>query len=93
MCANCDPFDTNIDVSGPAQLRHIAETIQDALAEGMLVPAEDRAAKVATPFAELDLGETLPDILDYEFRCAACGSRFGLSVETYHGQGGSWSKR
>ena len=31
-----------------------------------------------------------PDHIDLFFRCTGCGSRFSLSVETYHGRGGSW---
>jgi len=30
------------------------------------------------------------DFVEYDFECLACGQRFRLSAETYHGSSGSW---
>ena len=84
MCATCDPFDTEIAISGPTQLRRLIAKLQDAVRAGVLQ---------ATPaFSELNIDTTLPDVLSYDFRCQACAAEFRLRVETYHGQGGAWSK-
>ena len=32
-----------------------------------------------------------PDVVEALFECRLCGDRFALSVETYHGSGGSWA--
>jgi hypothetical protein len=30
------------------------------------------------------------DIISHSFQCVTCGQKFELSVDTYHGIGGSW---
>jgi len=88
MCAQCDPFDTEITIHGPAQLRRIA------VQSGVLtcLETEDCQAIEQKPFLDLRLDEGLPDALVYDFWCSQCRTRFGLRVECYHGQGGTWSK-
>ena len=95
MCSSCDPFDTEITIHGPAQLRRIVTKLREAVRSRILhcTPIEsDRALIDQEPFLELDLDEYFPDVMIYNFRCDQCGTAFGLQVETYHGQGGTWSK-
>ena len=94
MCAQCDPFDTEITIHGPAQLRRIVVKIQEAVQSGILScqGIKDPLVIEQEPFLDLRLDEGLPDALIYDFCCSQCRARFGLRVECYHGQGGTWSK-
>jgi len=95
MCDLCEAFDTEIAIHGPAQLRRIAKKLQDAVRSGVFhatTPEPSDILGAQTPFSELVLDGVLPDHIDYDFRCNRCGATFSLSVETYHGQGGTWSK-
>ncbi len=95
MCESCDFFDTEITIHGPGQLRRIVERLQEAVRANILccdVDGEHSDTIKHTPFVALDLDGNIADVLIYDFRCSQCGAAFGLRVETYHGQGGSWSK-
>ena len=95
MCALCDPFDTEVTIHGPAQLRRIVVKLQEAVRSGVLdcpIANSDSPVIEQKPFLELRLDKGLPDALMYDFCCSQCRTRFGLRVECYHGQGGVWSK-
>jgi len=95
MCQTCDSFDTTVQIHGPDQLRRIVEKIREAVRAEALHCNEfesSRALVGQPPFSELDLERKTPDVIRYYFNCSGCGETFGLMVETYHGQGGQWSK-
>lgn len=90
-CTTCDQYVQNIEIHGPEQLRRIVATLQTAVGERELHAAVAGPDFVDLPsFSALDLSETLPDILAYRLECAACGRKFELSCECYHGAGGHW---
>jgi hypothetical protein len=90
-CATCDQYVQTIEIHGPEQLRRIVGTVQTAVAEQKLRAIEGQAELVDLPgFSNLDLSETLPDVLAYRIECTACGRAFELSCECYHGVGGHW---
>ena len=95
MCELCDEFDTEIQIHGPEQLRRIMKKILEAMNDKKLSYnsfESDRALIGQTSFLQLDISSSLPDVIRYYFDCEKCGNVFGLLVETYHGQGGKWSK-
>ncbi len=95
MCQSCDTFDTTVRIHGPQQLRRVVGKIRDAVAAEILRCNEfesSRALIGQPPFSELNLESTIPDVIRYYFECSSCGTVFGLMVETFHGQGGQWSK-
>lgn len=95
MCQSCDRYDSTVQIRGPRQLRRIAEKVRDAVSTGALRCNEfesSRALISQPPFSELNLESTIPDVLRYYFECPLCGAAFGLVVETFHGQGGQWSR-
>ncbi len=90
-CTICDQYVQNIEIHGPEQLRRIVATLQTAVGEGQLEAAVAESALIDLPaFSDLDLSDTLPDILAYRLECTACGRGFELSCECYHGAGGHW---
>ena len=96
MCESCDIFDTDIAIHGPGQLRRMVVRLQEAVRTDVLACDTDGSGSDTIDqelFAALDLEGSAPDVLAYDFRCKQCGATFCLSAETYHGQGGSWSKR
>jgi hypothetical protein len=95
MCEACDTFDTEVAIHGPGQLRRIVSKIQAAVSDGVLRCNEfesSRALIGQTPFSELNLDQSIPDVLRYYFDCVSCGDVFSLEAEAFHGQGGRWSK-
>ena len=95
MCELCNEFDTDIQIHGPEQLRRIMKKLLDAVNNKQLLYnsfESDRALIDQISFLQLDISSSLPDVIRYYFNCEKCGNVFGLFVETYHGQGGTWSK-
>jgi 5-methylcytosine-specific restriction endonuclease McrA len=95
MCEACDTFDTQVAIDGPRQLQRIVAKVWAAVADGVLRCNEfesSRALIGQKPFSELNLDQSIPDVLCYYFECTSCGSVFGLEAEAFHGQGGRWSK-
>ena len=95
MCDACDTFDVEVEIHGPQQLQRIVAKIQAAVDAGILRcnEFESSRALIGQPaFSDLDLDNTIPDIIRYYFECSSCRSVFGLLVEAFHGQGGTWSR-
>ena len=95
MCPECETFDVDIAIHGPAQLRRIVAKLQAAVSEQRLrpVPHVETQVSIEQPdFVELDLSEAMPDVLSYRLECSACGQAFRLECESYHGSGGSWQR-
>lgn len=84
----------SIEIRSPGQLRSLIADLASVLEEGTLLEEPVSASQVVSgemvPLQELFAGKQTGDVLDYRFYCAACGTRFRLGVETYHGAGGSW---
>jgi hypothetical protein len=82
--------------TGPADLEALLGIVRSAVAGGAVVCVEnaEKPALIEQPaFAELDLSQPWPDVLQYRFECPACAQRFELAIETYHGSGGVWRRR
>jgi hypothetical protein len=95
VCEACDTFDVEVPIHGPQQLRGVVEKIRAAVEAGILRcnEFESSRALIGQPaFSDLELGRAIPDVICYYFECASCDAVFGLQVETFHGQGGTWSK-
>lgn len=95
MCPECETFDVDIAIHGPAELKRIVAKLQTAVSEQRLrpVPLSDTPASIEQPdFVKLDLSEAWPDVLSYRLECRACGQAFRLECESYHGSGGSWQR-
>ena len=94
MCVRCEAMEKTIEVRSPGQLRSLIADIASMLEEGVLSENPASAAQLVSgeqvPFQDLVAGKPGGDVLDYRFCCTACGTRFRLGVETYHGAGGSW---
>ena len=95
MCEICDEYDVEIKIYSPEQLRRVMKKVKEAVeAEKLSYNSfeSDRALIGQLSFKELDLNRNFPDVIRYYFDCVKCGNVFGLMVETYHGQGGTWRK-
>jgi hypothetical protein len=78
MCNLCEPFADTVKFESAAHLERIIADVRElALTPGIL--------KITKGSLEWD------DLIDCMMECAACGQRFVLSCETYHGSGGTWA--
>jgi len=95
MCPTCDEYDVEVEIHGPAQLRRIVDKLKVAIRNQQLLPDDERSGRDVigqSPFLDLDLSETVPDVIRYYIHCSACERSFTLCCETYHGLGGKWSR-
>lgn len=85
-CSTCDALMPVVEIRTPGRLREIAESLLPYLGDHRIeqVSGDGSAGEVAR--GEWD------DIVSLEFRCAGCGSRYSLTAETWHGQGGAWRR-
>ena len=65
------------------------------MSDGTIVTSDSQSAVSSKgtdiSFEELLEVEQWDDLIEYHFECSSCRAGFSLFVETYHGQGGSWS--
>jgi hypothetical protein len=86
-------LESNTTISTPEELVAVLREVNAYVAQGRL-----RQLRIANPLipetSAKDLAEAgpWPDYIDMSFEDDA-GNRYRLEVETYHGRGGSWSRR
>lgn len=93
MCPDCDEYAVDFEIHGPAQLRRVVAKLQAAIKEERLRPDQPNQSheQIAQPdFVDLDLNQSIPDVITYCLKCSNCGQAFKLQCESYHGSGGSW---
>ena len=90
-CTRCQALAVGHRIDSPDELRRAIAVANARIADGTLeeMRLEDGYCS-PTPFAEVAAGGSWDDIVSYFFACRACGQRFRLGAETYHGGGGSW---
>lgn len=92
-CANCDTFDTGLEIRVPSELVQILAKLKLAVAAGELKYNGFESSRALTGQPNFDAIEPsgpYPDAMDYYFDCPSCGAVFELTAETYHGSGGKW---
>jgi hypothetical protein len=94
-CSKCQELNIVCSIITPGDLQSILRFTQNKLTIGDLVDTTTAPQRVESlsqsPFSTLAANGPWPDVLQYSFRCTACGQSFRLAVETYHGIGGAWS--
>ena len=83
--------DEHVSIGSPQELVRVLRRLRELVALGALVQVN----KSSTDFPSVLLADVSddgpwPDFLDMRFRSPA-GRRYRLSVETFHGTGGSWA--
>ena len=74
-----------LSIDSPARLREAAGSVVPFLDQGTLEQLTGDSLR------EIALG-SWGDLVESTFRCTACGNRYELQVETYHGSGGAWRR-
>ena len=86
MCENCKGLEEKIKINHPYEYFNIIDQLKPIIDKGTLVLVEGTCA--------LDkIKKDMPwpnDFFEHIFECKFCSQKFKLSVETYHGSGGSW---
>lgn len=86
MCRKCDGFLERRRVNSPYEYRDLVRQILETIQQGTF-----RVLSGTCPLEEILTAKTWPsDGIDHVLGCTTCSRRFELSVETYHGAGGSW---
>lgn len=87
MCEQCDEFDHKISIRTPREYFAVLDDVREMIAERRLLLVGGNAR-----LDDLGPGRPWPvDVVEHTFLCPACGKRFRLSVDTYHGSGGEWT--
>ena len=94
-CPRCAHLDNRVPIEYEAALREMVGAIKEELEEGTLAETscwpEGEAEIDQGPFITLRAERPWPDVMIYCFRCTSCDSLYRLSVDTYHGRGGTWT--
>ena len=86
MCPKCQGFSEKMSLSSPHELFDLVGQIHEIIAQGTIEFVEGNCS-----LDEIAPNKPWPaDYIECFFRCASCGHRFWLHVETYHGAGGAW---
>ena len=87
-CPQCRDLAESRTIRVPADLSKAIHAIHSHLDSKNLIAIGDDGSPAV--FDQVDAGPW-PDLILSKFRCLGCEREFELSVETYHGAGGSWS--
>lgn len=89
-CSTCAEFSSPHPIRLPADLTAAILMLQDAVAEGRLSRLPDYSDTYTLPaFSTLNANGPWHDVIENRFACTACGQKYLLNCETYHGGGGS----
>jgi hypothetical protein len=80
MCPRCKGFAERMNLREPWEYRDIARQLIEVIDEGPL-----RLVKGNCPLEDLSKPKWPGDVLIHEFEWFACGQRFTLAADTYHG--------
>jgi len=73
-------------ITKPAEYYALLHQLKDRLEQKTLL-----LIKGTAPLDDIKPDTPWPDdIIEHTFQCTQCRQRFLLSVETYHGTGGTW---
>lgn len=80
------------EVRLPQSLTSLLRELKDAVAAEELEQIRDDSSQIVSDLALDDVADSgpWPDYLELRFRHRKTGTRYRLSVETYHGVGGTW---
>jgi hypothetical protein len=79
-CRQCEGFSERRNFNHPHEYRDIARRLMEVVEQGTFV-----MVRASCPLREL-LGPVWPgDMLEHVFECIACGSKYRLSADTWHG--------
>jgi hypothetical protein len=87
-CITCDKLPAQLRIDHPIALTQIITETKRAVTNGCLVVV--RCGEWAPAFDELTDSHPWDAIVDYGFKCAACGCQYQLFAETERGSGGWW---
>jgi hypothetical protein len=93
-CERCEHLAKPEYFRTPGLLKDGLAVVRANVADGTLreEPQDARPVIASQPtFGALD-EKHWPDAFVYRFRCLACGTRFELAGETYHGGGARWTQ-
>lgn len=91
-CSNCEQIGEETKINLPSDLQNVLKGLNQLIDENKIVEnsfESSRALIGQPPFSEINPEGTYPDVMIYYFDCQKCKNVFELSVETYHGEGGS----
>lgn len=77
----------------PAELKHLLSLLKDAVLNQQLVQVRANRSGMLDPAIEsVCIEGPWPDVIEMRFKDLGTSDFYSLSVETYHGAGGSWRK-
>lgn len=86
MFPKCGGYAEIVRIRQPYQYFDLLRHVREVLQQGTF-----RLDRGNCDLAEIRKDKPWPDDhLEHYFSCVACGQRFRLGVETYHGSGGRW---
>ena len=88
-CSVCSHLE-EIKIEHPSEMLSCVEMVKELIASGNF---EKLKSNFELEKPKTEDGYWQDDVMYYSFRCKNCGQEFSLCCDTYHGSGGSLSKR
>jgi len=91
-CSDCEQIGLITKISSPGNLKTILTDLRRLISDKKLSENsfESSRALIGQPkFEEISVNGPYPDVMIYYFECDNCKNAFELTVDTYHGSGGS----
>ena len=88
-CSVCSHLE-EIKIEHPSEMLSCVEMVKELIASGNF---EKLKSNFELEKPKTEDGYWQDDVMYYSFRCKNCGQEFSLCCDTYHGSGGSFSKR
>ncbi len=91
-CSNCEQIGIEAKINFPSALQNVLKGLFQLISENKITENgfESSRALIGQPkFSEIKAEGPYPDVMDYFFDCNNCKNVFELTVETYHGAGGT----
>ena len=89
-CKKCFHINNCFRIRCPSDFTKAVKVVHDNLKDGIIKQStywpQEKSLMEMPPFEKEEWG----DFILYYFECSDCNQLFQLSVEMYHGGGGSW---
>jgi hypothetical protein len=88
-CETCRYLRRVVEIRTPGELARAIRIIRSSLEDQSITDITQAAHSPSGDFGDLPDSGPWPDYVEHYFKCTACGHRFRLAVDTYHGAGGT----
>ena len=89
-CKSCADLRQTHRIVTDRKFEHAIRIIKANIDDGTIIEVVRTNQFAPDTFESICNSDTWPDYIENHFKCTTCECQFRLTVETYHGSGGTW---